>query len=301
MSSEVHRIPTLRIRHRFLDPESNRTVSDCRIFPGSYRIRYRISRPGIHTNCTHTILLHENDNHIHPGNPVSTEIRIFEEKIRHRALNSNEATQNVIDYCLTNLSDNAVAHLPEISHDKTFNLIPDKLTTTKRNSLFLQFDSGSGNDRIIIFASAEQLQILENCEQLLVDGTFKLTPSIFYQLYAMHVVYRNTVLPVVFALLPNKTQQTYRRLIDKLSEICPSWSPKFIMMDFEHASINVFSDKFVTTTNSSITQVNRSGPWILQEPAGKSRKNLRFPQENIGNQRNVEAVFRPEIFRTFSG
>ena len=47
MSSEVHRIPTLRIRHRFLDPESNRIVSDCRIFQGSYRIRYRISRPGV--------------------------------------------------------------------------------------------------------------------------------------------------------------------------------------------------------------------------------------------------------------
>ncbi|CAF4883884.1 unnamed protein product [Rotaria socialis] len=175
-------------------------------------------------------LLHEDDNHNHPGNPVSTEIRIFEEKIRHRALNSNEATQNVIDYCLTNLSDNAVARLPdfkhvnpfnpatqendgiervkrniqnrrgkndlpEIPHDKTFNLIPDKLTTTNET------------------------------EQLLVDGTFKVTPSIFYQLYAVHVVYRNAVLPVVFALLPNKTQQTYRRLIDKLSEICPLWSP----------------------------------------------------------------------------
>ena len=47
MSSEVHRIPTLRIRHRFLNPESNRIVSDCRIFPGSYRIQYRISRPGL--------------------------------------------------------------------------------------------------------------------------------------------------------------------------------------------------------------------------------------------------------------
>ncbi|CAF4453363.1 unnamed protein product, partial [Rotaria magnacalcarata] len=63
--------------------------------------------------------------------------------------------------------------LPEIPHDKTFNLIPDKLTTTKQNSLFLQFDSGPGNDGIIIFASAEQLQLLESGEQLLVDGTFK--------------------------------------------------------------------------------------------------------------------------------
>ena len=28
---------------------------------------------------------------------------------------------------------------------------------------------------------------------------------------------------VVFALLPNKKQQTSHRLIDELSEICPSW------------------------------------------------------------------------------
>ncbi|CAF1549585.1 unnamed protein product [Rotaria magnacalcarata] len=94
-------------------------------------------------------------------------------KIRHRALNSNETTQNVINYCLMNLSDNAVARLPdfkqvkrniqncrgkndlpEIPHDNTFNLISDKLTTTKRNT--------------------EPLQLLESCEQLLVDGTFKI-------------------------------------------------------------------------------------------------------------------------------
>ncbi|CAF4548075.1 unnamed protein product [Rotaria socialis] len=85
----------------------------------------------------------------------------------------------------------------------------------KRNTVFLRYDSGSGNDRIIIFSSTEQLQLLENGEELLVDGTFKVSPSIFYQLYAMHVVYRNAVLPVVFALLPNKTEQTYRRLINE--------------------------------------------------------------------------------------
>ncbi|CAF3453952.1 unnamed protein product [Rotaria socialis] len=67
------------------------------------------------------------------------------------------------------------------------------------------------NDKLI-----ENMNMFEN---------LNVTPSIFYQLYAVHVVYRNAVLPVVFALLPNKTQQTYRRLIDKLSEICPLWSP----------------------------------------------------------------------------
>ena len=50
-----------------------------------------------------------------------------------------------------------------------------------------------------------------------------------------------------------------------------------------------------------MSQLDRSGHWILQQPEGKSRKNLRFPQENTGNQWNVEAVFRPEFFRIFSG
>ncbi|CAF1635202.1 unnamed protein product, partial [Didymodactylos carnosus] len=105
------------------------------------------------------------------------------------------------------------------------------LATTKRNSKFLQFDSGPGNDRLLIFSSVDQLQLLDNCEELLVDGTFKVTPTVFYQLYTMHVAYRNAVIPAVFALLPNKNQQTYQRLINELAELCPLWNPKSIMME----------------------------------------------------------------------
>ncbi|CAF4553019.1 unnamed protein product, partial [Didymodactylos carnosus] len=141
--------------------------------------------------------------------------------------------------------------LPKIPHDKTFDQIPDKLATTKRNSKFLQFDSGPGNGRLLIFSSVDQLQLLDNCEELLVDGTFKVTSTIFYQLYTMHVTYRNAVIPVVFALLPNKNQQTYQRLINKLAELCPLSNPKSIMMDFERAAINAFRGSFTTTTNPS--------------------------------------------------
>ncbi|CAF5174778.1 unnamed protein product, partial [Rotaria magnacalcarata] len=207
----------------------------------------------VHTNSINTALLYENDNHNHNGNAVSIEIRLFEEKVRDRATNSNETTQAVIDNCLTNLSDHAVVRLPEFKHIKRNiqnqrgqNNLP-KITHDKT------FDRIPAQQRlIIIFSSPEQLQLLESCEQLLVDGTFKATPSIFYQLYAMHVVYRNAVLPVIFALIPNKTEQTYRRLIEKVSELCPLWNPKYIMMDFEKASINAFADKFTTTTNPSL-------------------------------------------------
>ncbi|CAF3860645.1 unnamed protein product [Rotaria sp. Silwood1] len=225
----------------------------------------------IHTNDIKTTILHENDNHNHPGNAISSEIRIFEEKFRDRAVNCNENTQTVLDNCLTDLSDLAVARIPNFKHikrnmkhrrvmndspkipnDRTFNQIPDILSVTKRSNEFLQFDSGPGDDRIIIFSTLEQLQLLENCEQLLVDGTFKVAPAIFYQLYAMHIVYRNAVIPVVFALLPNKNQSTYHRLLDKLKELCPLWHPKSIMMDFEKAAMNEFGDKFTTTTDPAI-------------------------------------------------
>ena len=47
------------------------------------------------------------------------------------------------------------------------------------------------------------------------------------------------------------------------------------------------------------SQDDHSGRRILQESAGKSRGNRRFPQENSGNQRKTEAVFQPKIVSDF--
>lgn len=49
------------------------------------------------------------------------------------------------------------------------------------------------------------------------DGTFRVCPRPFYQLYILHLdVYSNNksihVYPAIYAFLPNKTQSTYTRL-----------------------------------------------------------------------------------------
>ena len=44
---------------------------------------------------------------------------------------------------------------------------------TQRDNLFLQFNSGLGNDRVISFSSIEQLKIFQSGEQLLVGETSK--------------------------------------------------------------------------------------------------------------------------------
>jgi hypothetical protein len=49
------------------------------------------------------------------------------------------------------------------------------------------------------------------------------------------------------------------------------------------------------------TQVDDSGHRIPRDPTGKMRESHRILQENTGNRWNMEAVFRPEIVRIFSG
>lgn len=70
----------------------------------------------VHTYNMNVALLYENDTHNDNGNAVSSEIRAAEEKIRDREINYNEITQAIIDCCLTNLSDNTVARLPNFKH-----------------------------------------------------------------------------------------------------------------------------------------------------------------------------------------
>ncbi|CAF1040298.1 unnamed protein product [Didymodactylos carnosus] len=224
----------------------------------------------IHTDVNNTTVLLENSDHNHPPSAVSNEVRSFEDKVRSRAVNTNESTQDVINNCLKNVSDQMVARIPDfkhikrniqrqrqkndfppIPHDKNFNTIPAELTTTMRHDKFLQFDSGPGDNRLIIFSSTDQLKILEDTEEVFIDGTFKVTPVIFYQLYTIHGVYRNNVFPLVFALLPDKYQRTYQRIINELVHICPLWNPKSIMVDFEKAAINAFQGSFVTSTNQA--------------------------------------------------
>ena len=107
-----------------------------------------------------------------------------------------------------------------------------------------------GTDRILIFASPEQLHILQTAEDFLVDGTFKAVPEIFYQLFIIHVVYRRHIVPVVYALLRRKNADTYYRLIDEVAKVAPNWLPVSIMMDFEQASISAFQNKFPSASLS---------------------------------------------------
>ena len=73
---------------------------------------------------------------------------------------------------------------------------------------FIRYDSGSNDhERIILCGDPEMLRVLEKSSFWLADGTFKITPKMFYQLYSIHVSVSGTAPACIYAFLPNKTEK----------------------------------------------------------------------------------------------
>ena len=83
-------------------------------------------------------------------------------------------------------------------------------------------------------------------QDFFIDGTFKVVPEFFFQLFAIHALYRGHVIPVAFILLPSKSQQIYQKMTNEILQIVPAWQPQRVMMDFEKATINAFKHTFRT-------------------------------------------------------
>ena len=87
--------------------------------------------------------------------------------------------------------------------------------------------------------------LLRECNSLYADGTLKIVPDHFLQLYTLHVEKDGFVFPCVYALMTSKSEENYLRLFRKLLEFEPAFNPAAIMVDFEKAVINAFEEIFI--------------------------------------------------------
>ena len=104
----------------------------------------------------------------------------------------------------------------------------------------LLFDSGPGNDRIVIFSTTRNLKLMCECDNWFADGTFKTSPPLFSQVYIIHGFKENNVIPTVYVLLNSKRKQTYVRVIQELKNIEPGPNPTSVMTDFDTAAYTAF-------------------------------------------------------------
>lgn len=105
-----------------------------------------------------------------------------------------------------------------LNHDSPATVkIPERLA----KSFFVCEDGDT--EKILVFATKLSRKIIKKSGFYYGDGTFKVTPRPFYQLYTLHYDLNSNskstnIIPVVYALLPNKTQATYERLFRILNE-----------------------------------------------------------------------------------
>ena len=109
--------------------------------------------------------------------------------------------------------------LPPISTDLNF-IFPGRFD-------LLLFDSGPGEDRLLILGDSSLLDGLTRSDIWLADGTFNVVPAIHFQLYTIHFQFINGVNPAaLYCLLTNKSRATYDRLLAQLKIIVSAASPK---------------------------------------------------------------------------
>lgn len=139
--------------------------------------------------------------------------------------------------------------------------IPDELRSTLRGrqlpvddrnhgEVFLMYEGQGG--RMLIFGADSELKILHQSEYLVCDGTFEMSPDTAYQLYTIHGFYQNESLPLIWALLPNKSRATYEEMLVAIRESLvlkfgSVGAMHYFLTDFELAAILAIQQVFPET------------------------------------------------------
>jgi len=164
-------------------------------------------------------------------------MKLLKNRIENRSQTTFDTTQRILTDELQGISATAAVNLPNVEHLRRTirsqrhgagNMLPKPVNRqaipflplehqqTSLGERFLLFDSEVDLDRIFIFGTDQALQLLVNSEDWFGDGTFKVCPEVFFQVYTVHAKIAERVLPCIYALLPNKQEVTYRQLFNRI-------------------------------------------------------------------------------------
>lgn len=128
--------------------------------------------------------------------------------------------------------------------------LPPEYKLTLKSENFLCYDSFGEDDgpRIIVFATNDNLRKLAASHTWFCDGTFRICPDLFTQVFTIHGMFHEAAFPFVYALLPDKTEVSYTAVFDAVQERCDQLhiqcsEPETVVNDFEMAIINAVKAK----------------------------------------------------------
>ena len=135
--------------------------------------------------------------------------------------------------------------LPQIPNHYRDLEIPERWKFTfSRKRFLLKNDRENG---IVIFATSKALRFLASCETILSDGTFKLCPPPFEQLYVIFGANERKI-PLVFSFLSGKSTFIYRKMFDisfrKIQKLGAPIQIVNVVTDYERGIISAIETNF---------------------------------------------------------
>lgn len=207
--------------------------------------------------------------HSHESSSANIEVQKVVTKIKRRAEATIESTVQVINECTADIPHGAEGVLPQFSAlsklvrrkrikvaaapanptDLQSLVIPQEYTIYEPQpgiqEQFLLADSGPSPNRILIFGRKGNVtDILHRSRNWYADGTFKIAPGLFSQIYTILAEAYDGIHPILYAMLPNKQGSTYKKMLEMIKEIQPGLRPTSISCDFEVAAFQAMKDAF---------------------------------------------------------
>ncbi|CAM4888865.1 unnamed protein product [Rotaria socialis] len=147
--------------------------------------------------------------------------------------------------------------------------VPDSCAMTHDGENFLIYDSTREifGGRLMIFSTKVFIEMLCECEVILIDGTFKTRPIMFAQVYVIMGKHLGEVIPFVWCLTPKKTQPVYEKIFNILKKKADEYGGKFepqqVYLDFEVAAINALENVVSSDLNKAMDMLIGSFPNVV--------------------------------------
>ena len=126
-------------------------------------------------------------------------------------------------------------------------VIPEEYKRDCAGRLFLQHDTTTEDGhRILIFSTDGVLDAVNTStiNTLLLDGTFKSSPTLFRQVWVIRGRIGEFYIPILYALLEDKRPKSYTAVLEFLHSRCPLINLVNIICDFEKAEHSAASFVF---------------------------------------------------------
>lgn len=201
--------------------------------------------------------------HNHGPNPLRKHIADFKEKLKTKSStdlkpckivqNEKANTDQVILEQLPSTSALKQVIYREKTKSKSFTAeepkdiyfeVNEAETQINGDNFIIKYRIFDKNKRVILMSTLELMKTLSKSHYWLLDGTFKIAPVIFTQLYTIHgnvFMENKKTFPLLFCLCTHKDKKTYDIMFELIVEYgCGNdinMAPKVCILDFEKAAI----------------------------------------------------------------